>query len=420
MEPNVYVERIAESNVKQALRDSRVVALLGPRQSGKTTLIRRIAESDKRQYLTLDDRQNRQIAQEDPIGLLRDKTRVAIDEIQHAPDLILEIKRLVDIDPEPGRFLITGSVDLFRTAVSPDSLAGRVQTIELFPFSQMELESHKPPEFLTRAFSSDLPNFKMMQRKNGLEERVLTGGYPNMLFRNSEARRRTWIREYVRSLVDQDTKVLTDVGKRNEFARLISYLAETAGQLLNLSRIAAYLQVDGSTVNRWISLLEQMFLVRRIPGWYRNHLKRQIKAPKIHFLDSGLLAALTNVDSRKISTDRSRFGTLLQSFVFSELLKNIAQIDEQLTISHYRDKNGVEVDFVLENFAGDTVGIKVKTGATAHLKDFRGLEHLQKHAVGRFAAGIVLHDGDRIQKFGENMVAIPIKVLWEEWDVSTS
>ena len=408
-----FVHRHAEAPVRLALTDTRIVAIVGPRQSGKTTLARRIADDDGRTFVTLDDDLSRRFARDDPVGLVRGLHRAVIDEVQRAPDLILAIKRVVDENPSPGRFLMTGSVDLFKGTISPDSLAGRVETIELLPFSQGEIAGAGPSRFLDRAFAGDFQGIGETGATVDLLDRVVTGGFPPALIRTTPARRRAWLNAYVRALAERDVSDIAPIGKRDELVRLIHHAAVSTGQLVNMSGLGSHLGVDGKTVDRWLVLLERMFLLRRIPAWHSNNLKRLVRTPKLHFLDSGLLSSLRRTDVAAISRDRQALGPLLESFVYGELAKAMALGHDPATVSHYRDKDGIEVDFVLERSPGDIVGIEVKAAATALPRDFRGLRHL-KHALGeRFVCGIVLHDGERIQRVGSRLFAIPVRLLWE-------
>ena len=408
-----FVARHAEVQVRTALADTRIVAIVGPRQSGKTTLARGIAADDGRPFVTMDDDQSRRFARDDPAGFMRSLQAAVIDEIQRAPDLVLALKKEVDEDPRPGRYLITGSVELFKGSISPDSLAGRVETIELLPFSQAEISGASPSGFLDRAFAGDFPGFQETDLTVDLIERVISGGFPAALSRAVPARRRSWLQAYARSLAERDISDIAAVGKRHEMSRLIDHAAVSASQLLNLSSLASRLGVDGKTVDRWLVLLEHMFLVRRVRAWHRGGLKRLVRAPKLQFLDSGLLAALQRTDAADIARDRRKFGPLLECFVHGELIKAIALSGETTTVSHYRDKDGIEVDLVLERSPGAIVGIEVKAGATVRLRDFRGLVRLKEAAGDGFACGIVLHDGERIQQMGSGLFAMPIKMLWE-------
>ena len=407
-----FVARHAERPVRAALADTRIVAIVGPRQSGKTTLARRIAAADGRPFITLDDDQFRRFARNDPAGFMRAQPAAVIDEIQRAPGLILALKQAVDEDPRPGRFLITGSVDLFRGSISPDSLAGRVETIELLPFSQAEIAGTGPPDFLDRAFAADFPNLALTGSTDGLTERIISGGFPEALSRAVPSRRRSWLRAYARALAERDVSDIASIAKLSDLSRLIDYAAVSAGQLLNLSALGSRIGVDGKTVDRWLALFEHMFLVRRIFAWHRSGLKRLIKAPKLHFLDSGLLAALQRVSAAAVAKDRQKLGPHLESFVYAELAKAATLSGEELTIRHYRDKDQVEVDFVLERSPSAIVGIEVKASATVRPRDFKGLKRLREAAGDRFSCGIILHDGERVQKAAPRLFAMPVKMLW--------
>lgn len=403
--------RHAEPCVLGALSDTRIVALVGSRQSGKTTLARKIAADRKMSFVTLDDEQFRQFANDDPGGFMRGLDHAVIDEVQRAPGLILALKRSVDEDPRPGRFLITGSVDLFKGTISPDSLAGRVETIELLPFSQSEIALQNPSAFLDKAFEADFPALMETGRTPDLVLRILAGGYPEALARTDPQRRQTWLRAYARAFTTRDVSEISSVSKTDELSRLLDHAALSSGGLLNLSALASPLGVDSKTIDRWLTLLEQMFILRRVRAWHRNDLKRLVKTPKLHFLDTGLLAALRRVGKGDIQSDRNRLGTLLEGFVYAELEKQSALSSDPALISHYRDKDKVEVDFVLER-GRRLVGIEVKASATVKTQDTRGLKRLQEAAGKAFACGIILHDGDRIQRIGDRLFAMPVSQLW--------
>jgi predicted AAA+ superfamily ATPase len=403
--------RLVEGRVRDALEDTRIVALVGPRQSGKTTLARKLVSDLSMTFVTLDDQQTREFANDDPNGFMRGLDHAVIDEVQRAPGLILALKKAVDEDPRPGRFLITGSVDLFRGAISPDSLAGRVETIELLPFSQAEIEGRPGSRFLSRAFREDFPALENTGRSPDLIERVVAGGYPEAIARTNPARRQAWLSAYARSLTERDVTEISPVSKVDELSRLLEHVAVASGQLVNASALAMPLGVDGKTVDRWLALLEKMFVLRRIRAWHRNDLKRLVRTPKLHFLDTGLLAALRRVGVEGLELDRNRLGSLLEGFVFAELVKIVGLMQGSTSISHYRDKDKVEVDFVVEH-ARRIVGIEVKAGATVKTDDLTGLKRLRDATGKAFACGIVLHDGDSIQRAGDRLFVMPIGQLW--------
>ncbi|MCY4007813.1 MAG: ATP-binding protein [Rhodobacteraceae bacterium] len=405
------LQRHTENQVCTALSDTRIVAVVGPRQSGKTTLARKIAAEKGMQYLTLDDSQFREFANSDPIGFVRDLHCAVIDEIQRAPDLFLELKRLVDENSRPGQFLVTGSVDLFRAMVAPDSLAGRVETIKLYPFSQAEIERKEMSSFLSDAFKGDFSTHEEIGYSHDLIARVVKGGFPEALVRANPRRRQAWLQAYADSMAKHDVSTIANLLDSANLARLLDYAAVTCGQTVNLSAFATSLGIDGKTVDRWLTLFEQLFVIRRVSAWHKNEKKRLIKSPKMHFIDSGLLAAIQHVREDDIQKDRSRFGPLLETFVFSELSKLIGHSGSSTEISHFRNRDKVEVDFVLER-EGQVVGIEVKATSGVRTDDFRGLRLLKDVSGDDFASGIVLHDGRRIQRISDKLFAMPVSKLW--------
>ncbi|MEQ1930516.1 MAG: ATP-binding protein [Parvularculaceae bacterium] len=402
--------RFAAERVRDALADARIVAVLGPRQSGKTTLVKELGD-ESRPFLTLDDAQTREFARSDPEGFVRRVGRAAIDEIQRAPELLLSLKKSVDEDPRPGRFLITGSVDLFAASISPDSLAGRVEVVKLLPLSQAELLLRPRPRFLERAFANAFAPFSDAAPGRPITEIVTAGGFPEALAREAGSRHE-WFASYAQSLARRDIPDLAALDKIGVMPSLINKCAHHAGQLINLSGVGAQAGLDAKTVERWMVLLEQVYLVERVPPWFNNRLKRASKTPKLHFYDSGLLAALRGVNAEQLSRDRADLGPLLETFVFSEISKLIALETGFFFISHYRDKSLAEVDFVLERYE-DIVGIEVKAGATVRADDFKGLKRVREAVGVRFKTGLVLYDGDQVKPFGDNLYAAPYSILWE-------
>lgn len=407
------VARHCESRVRTALNDTRIVGLFGPRHSGKSTLAEKIALDYDMPVMSLDRNQLLNLARDDPGGFLRTVDRAVVDEVQRAPELVLALKYSVDKDPRPGRFLITGSVDLFRSTLTPDSLAGRIELIELLPLSQSEIEQKEPSRFLDKAFAKDFQTFVTTGYTPDLIERVVGGGYPEPLKRLTSDRRREWMTSYMTSLVTRHLPEVARVNKIDRFSKLLERLAICAGQAVNLRRIATDSGVDEKTVDQWLASFENMFVVRRVRAWYRNKLKRLNKAPKLHFLDSGLLAALHGTNSDGIKSDRSLFGQLLENFVFSELYKQVQLRNDNISIYHYREQSVYEIDFVLEK-AGKVIGIEVKASTGIKSDDFRTLKRLKDALGSSFVCGIILHDGDQIQSPSENMYAMPISQLWAQ------
>ncbi|WP_369062028.1 ATP-binding protein [Caulobacter sp. 73W] len=387
------------------------MALNGPRQSGKTTLAKYVAGAEYT-YLTLDDATVLEAAKTDPTGFVRGLDRAVIDEIQRAPDLMLALKKAVDDDRRPGRFLITGSANLLTVATTKESLTGRMELVALLPLAQAEIRDQSSASFLATAFEGAAPAIGRPLTGTDLVDTVLTGGYPGVLERQTPQRRRAWCTSYIEAIAERDVRDISALHKPGEIPNLVREAARHAAQLLNAQSIASDLRLTSRTVESYLGVLEQLFLVKRLEPWHRNDLSRLIKTPKLHFVDSALLAAMSAVTSERISADRSRFGAVLETFVFAELQRLATFHDEALRFSFYRDKDQLEVDFVLENDAGQMIGIEVKAAATVTAADFKGLRKLAELNAKTFRSGLVLYDGDTVIPFGENLYAAPLSSLW--------
>lgn len=407
---SLYPRQI-EPRVAEALLDTPVVLLAGPRQAGKTTLVRQFAAQQELRYLTLDDELTLLSAREDPVGLIRSLDRAVIDEIQSAPQLLLAIKKSVDEDRRPGRFLLTGSANLMTLPTVADSLAGRMETLSLLPLSQSELEG-RSGNWIDSAFAGRLLGVDSPALGNELIERVLRGGYPEAIARTSARRRMVWARQYIDAIIQRDVRDVAGIEKLDQLPRFLRALAQTAGQMCNYTQLGGQLGLDGKTASRYIGVFEQMFLLKRIDVWARNRLNRVVKTPKLQFIDSGLLATLLNLSSEEAQRDRTRFGNLLETFVFGELLKHTTTADDDYRLMYYRDADKFEVDVVIENTAGQLVGIEVKAAATVKESDLRGLKKLASLAGEQFKMGVLLYDGTETMPLGDGLWAAPLSTLW--------
>lgn len=403
--------RQSSDRILAALTDTRVVLLAGPRQAGKTTLVRSLAE-EGRSYLTLDDATTLSAAQADPAGLIRALDRAIIDEVQRAPDLLLAIKESVDRDTRPGRFLLTGSANLMTLPRVADSLAGRMETIRLMPLAQSEILGQPAPLFLTSLFTGQAPKAGPVRLGPDLIDLVLAGGYPEALARRRWPRRQDWYDNYVEAVVGRDVRDIANIDQLDRMPRLLRALAEHSGQLINHAGVGASLDLNHVTTQKYTGVFEQLFLLRTLPPWHNNALKRLTKKPKLHFLDSGLLAALRGLTPELVAADRSNFGAVLETFVFAEVLKLAGWSADRLSLSHFRDKEQNEVDIVLEDRQGRIVGLEVKAAATVRKEDFAGLRKLAEAVGPRFAFGAVLYDHERSVPFGDRLAAVPLSSLW--------
>jgi predicted AAA+ superfamily ATPase len=410
-DPEMFPRLIAP-HVLEAMSDTPVVLLAGPRQAGKTTLVKQIAgRSGEFRYLTLDDALTLLSAQEDPVGMIRSLDRAVIDEIQRAPGLLLAIKKSVDEDRRPGRFLLTGSANLMALPAVADSLAGRMETLSLLPLSQSEIFG-QTANWLDRVFADRLPNAGSTVRDDDLVARVLRGGYPEALTRSTDRRRTAWARQYLAAMVEHDVRDIANIDKLDQLPRFLRALAQMAGQMCNHSQLGGQVGIDHKTAAKYLGIFEQMYLLKRVDVWARNRLKRMVKMPKLQFIDAGLLATLMDLTAEETQKDKTRFGHVLETFVYAELLKHASTAEGDYQLLYYRDADQVEVDMVIENAAGQVVGVEIKASATVKESDLRGLRKLAGLAGSDFKMGVLLYDGDETLPLGDNIWAAPLSTLW--------
>ncbi|WP_207387353.1 ATP-binding protein [Legionella rowbothamii] len=400
--------RQIKSRMEIAMQDTPVVLINGPRQSGKTTLVQEY--SLDLPYYTLDDENILNSVKQDPVGFINRIDKAIIDEIQRAPELLRAIKLSVDQNREPGRFLLTGSANLLALPQVGDSLAGRMEILTLFPLSQAEIQCREN-HFIKYAINQSWPNQAPSTEESDIISQALTGGYPEMLTRSAPARRNTWAKSYIKAIVERDVKDISSIEKLVEMPRLLEVLAQQSGKLTNFTQIGGQLNLDTKTTQKYVGLLETLFLVQQIRPWHNNTLSRITKTPKIHFIDSGLLASVNRITTESIEVDKTSFGALLETWVYGELLKMSTMEDDPWNIYYYRDKDQFEVDFILENHARKIIGIEVKASHTIINQDFRGLRKLASLAEKDWVSGIVLYNGDRCLSFGDNLWAIPFSLL---------
>lgn len=398
--------------VREALTDTPVVCVVGPRQSGKTTLVQHLAPD--RAFFSLDENNYYQTASLDPSGFVAAlPDAVTVDEVQRVPSLLPAIKRAVDRSRRPGRFLLTGSANLLLLPTVTESLAGRMEIVQLQPLTEAEKE-HKNGRFLIALLQGALkPNIRPETTTAGptLAERLVAGGYPEPLTR-SPVRARQWHRQYLRGIIERDVREVARVRDARELARMLELLALRSAQLFNASNLANDLGVHRETVEHYVTVLERLFLVRRLPAWHRNTAKRLIRSPKVHLLDSGLAATLADLTVADWLNNRDRMGNLLESFVVQQLSAQAAWTDPDLRFWHYRDKDRVEVDAVITR-GRKTWGIEVKAAASVTSRDGRGLARLADQCGKDFERGILFYEGrDIFPLTDKRMLAVPLSELW--------
>ena len=413
MPADALYPRFAERRLIEALADSPVVLIHGARQSGKTTLAQMVGKARGYTYINFDDGVARAAAKADPVGFVADLPgRTILDEVQWVPELFTALKTEVDRSRVPGRFILTGSTNILLVPRLADSLAGRMEILRLYPLAQCELE-RQPSSFLDILFKSGFKTDRTERLAGELAERITAGGYPAALVRTTSRRRAAWYRDYLDALVQRDVRDLTRISSLDALSRLLTMTAAETARLLNVSDLAAPFQLSRPTIRDYVTLLERVFLLEELQPWYSNRLRRLIKTPKLHIGDTGLACALLGVNAEALGADRSLLGQLLETFVFQELRRQASWQDDPLTFFHYRDKDGVEVDIIIERDSRTLAGVEVKAAATVTAADFRGLRKLKDSMGKRFAGGVVLYDGEMTAGFGDGLFAVPVRALWE-------
>jgi hypothetical protein len=404
--------RFAELRLLEALADTPVVLIHGPRQCGKTTLAQVVGAREGHAYLNLDDDVTLAAATADPVGFVHDlPERVILDEVQHVPEIFTALKSAVDRRRTPGRFLLTGSANVLLLPRLSDSLAGRMEILRLHPLAQSELVGKKP-HFLDTLFDRGFATRPHERLGRALAERVAAGGYPAALARGSERRRAAWYSDYVETLVQRDVRDLARIRSLDTLPRLLTMAAGQTANLVNISDLAGPFQVSRPTIREYVTLLTRVFLLEELPPWHSNRLKRLVKTPKLHLGDTGLACALLGLDADALWDDRVTLGQLLETFVYQELRRHASWHEHPIRFHHFRDKDMAEVDIVLER-GGRVAGVEVKAAATVTAADFRGLRKLREAAAKRFAGGVVVYDGETSASFGDGLHAVPIRTLWE-------
>jgi uncharacterized protein len=410
------IRRHLEDTVAAGLSDSPVVLLVGARQSGKSTLIQAGQfQKGGRRFLTFDDASVLAAAKSDPAGFLAAYSEpLALDEVQRVPEIFLALKASVDRNRAPGRFLLSGSANVLFLPKVADSLAGRMEVLTLWPFSQGEIEGTREG-FVDALFARALPAPKAVARswdeRKELHRRVLAGGFPEIQTRAAADRRSAWFGSYLTTILQRDVRDLSRIEDLSVVPRLLSILASRVSGLLNAADISRSSGVAQTTLKRYLSLLETVFLLQELRAWSSNVGKRFVKMPKVFLSDTGLAAHLLNLTDERLKQEPGQFGPLLENFVCMELRKQATWSKVRTELFHWRTHTQQEVDLVLEA-GGRVAGVEVKSSSTVTAEDFKGLKVLAADAKGKFIRGVVLYTGRDVLPFGEDLLAMPVSSLW--------
>jgi uncharacterized protein len=408
------IPRTITPRLLAALADTPAVMLVGPRQAGKSTLVKELAAGPHpARYISLDDLRTLDAAREDPEGFIESVSGpLIVDEVQRAPELLLPIKAAIDRDRRPGRFILTGSAQVMLLPTVSESLAGRVEVHTLWPFSQAELEgvSGRMVDWLLeeQAHPPDAPATSRAE----LIERVVRGGFPEAVAREGD-RRDEWLAAYITAIVQRDLRDLANIDRLAEVPSVLTSLAARVRAPLNKTEVSSSVGIPRTSLDRYLTLLEHVFLVRRLPAWHTNLIKQITKSPKLLISDSAVLAHLLHTDRKRLGEDDSLLGSVVECFAGMELAKQISASRARASLLHMRTAKGAEIDFVIERADGRIVGVEVKSSATVRRDDFKHLETLRDRlGKDRFVRGVVLYAGSERLPFGEQLEAWPIATLW--------
>ena len=417
-ESGLVARRISDI-LARLVAEEPVLALHGPRSVGKSTVLRAFAEAHGVEVIDLDDVDVREAVAGNLALVTGGDAPLCIDEYQRVPEVLDAIKTRLNRDgSRSGTAVITGSTRQDALPRTSQALTGRLHTVTIWPLSQGELAGDQedllgclrndPEATVARNPTSDTT------RKDYVS-RVCAGGMPLAVWRSEPARAR-WFDDFVRQSVERDAVELSRVRQRRSLADLLFHVAGQTGQLLNTSRAAEAIGVDRKTAESYLRLLEDLFLVVRLPAWGKTLRSRVSARPKAHVVDSGLAARLLRLTPSKLAgldpTALTEFGNLLETFVVGEVRKQASWLDEPVALGHWRTSDGVEVDLVMEFDDGQVVAFEVKANERATKPDFRGLDQLRERLGDRFRAGVVLTTGSRSYTYSDRLHVMPIDRLW--------
>jgi predicted AAA+ superfamily ATPase len=410
---DVLLRRAVEDTYRETVASRRVTVVTGPRQSGKTTLV--TSQLGTGTLRNLDDPGVLAAARSDPSGFVASGTRpIVIDEIQRGGEpLVRAIKAVVDRDPRPGQFVLTGSSNFLTVPTISESLAGRAGFVEVWPFTQGEL-ADRADRFVDTVLSDPgaLSHQPSAVDRREVLNRLCTGGYPEVQHLPARQQSR-WFRDYVRTTIERDVMELSGIRKIAEMGQLLRLFAARTGCELVMQNVIDDAPLERQAVYDHRAWLETIHLITTVPAWSRNLTRRVKRRPKLFITDPGLAAWLLgkSPDALEDPTDPAT-GQLIETFAHAELRRQLTWADTPVNVFHWQDRAGAEVDLVLETADGRVLGIEIKAGQTAKPEWFRWLSQMRDALGDRFIAGIALYTGNQTLPYGDRLHALPITALW--------
>jgi hypothetical protein len=410
------IERQLRTVVAELMGDLRVVIINGPRQSGKTTLLRQLHAATGGSYYSLDQTEILQFARSDPQGFVAAVGRPAyIDEVQRGGDVLIRaVKIAVDTAPRPGSFVLSGSSRFLTIPTLSESLVGRAAVVELWPLSVAERAGCRP--YLINQLLADhrdlRPPESPLTRVDYLKL-ACAGGFPELLRAKSARGRTNWFKGYLATVVQRDIRDIAQVRQATEIPRLLALLAGQTAQTVKASALAETLGMDPGTIARYLPLLEQVYLISWLPAWSNNLTARTTRTPKLHFVDTGVAAKLINRSPQSLAEPGvTEAGALFESFVVGEIMKQASLGEPEVQLFHFRDRDGAEIDLILETPDRRILAVEIKLAMSINTADFGSLRAMRDRLGDRFICGVLLYCGQHALPFGDRLLALPASALW--------
>ncbi|MBO0803313.1 MAG: ATP-binding protein [Nocardiopsaceae bacterium] len=412
-------ERRLTDVIERRLTEEPVIVVNGPRTVGKSTLLSELGQRTGRPVIDCDDPGTQAVVRNDPARFIESGSLVLIDEYQHVPELLNAIKAQLNKDLRPGQYLLAGSTRYATLPQASQALTGRVDIVGVPPLSQGEIDGRRETlvsRLLDGEGTGDLSPASSTTSREEYADRITSGGMPVALRRPPGRSRSRWYSNYVNLVIDKDVIDISRIRQREMMPRLLGQLAARSGQVLNISGVCSATGMEKSTTENYINLLEAVFLVQRLPAWGTTLGSRVARHPKMHLVDSGVMAWLLNLTPQKIAqadpAALTEYGHLMETFAVGEILKQAGWSDAPVTAGHFRTSAGDEVDLILERDDGQVIAFEVKSGSLVQGDDLKGLRFLSDRLGDRLETAIVLYTGAHAYVQDGWVNVLPLDRLW--------
>ncbi|MDP3935577.1 MAG: ATP-binding protein [Alphaproteobacteria bacterium] len=406
-------KRYLDQKLLESIEESPVVLINGARQTGKSTLVQTLLK-ESHVYYTLDDYSILSAIQLDPYNFLASqKSPIILDEVQRAPEAFLALKRIVDESRVPGRFVLTGSANILMLPKLADSLAGRMEILTMWPLSSAELYD-RPEQLISELLTGSFLNFisSAVDDSEYMPD-ILIGGYPEVVRRSTPAKRNSWFKGYIQTLLTRDVQDISGIERSAQLPILLNILASRVGGLLNASELSRSSQIPLTTLTRYLKIFEMLYLTVYLQPWHSNIGKRFVKSPKLYISDVGLISFLLGMNEEHIAQRPDLWGHMFENFIVMEFIKHQTWSDVPFQIYHYRTENNEEIDLILETDQGDLLAIEIKSSKTIDGRSLKAIKNLQAAMPHKIIKGFVIYTGDKVIPLSQNIWALPLSYFMQ-------